>query len=160
MTLSPRCVLRLDPGIWRDIEFVDGLSIGARSMWFTSLVYLTAIGDAHGTYPTVDLVSELGPLSGGIADELVSFGLWSENDTGYVVHEYCGCRVLPEVRRPITDEVRRLVYSRDDYRCVVCGSTEKLSCDHVIPWSHGGSDDQSNLQTMCISCNSRKGARV
>lgn len=160
MTSFRRCVLRVDPGIWRDIEFADGLSLSARSMWFTSLMYLTALGDAHGTYPLVELVSELGPLSDGIADELMSFGLWSENDIGYLVHEYSGCRVLPEARRPIADTVRQIVYSRDGYRCVTCGSTDKLSCDHIIPWSHGGSDDPSNLQTMCVSCNSRKGARI
>jgi len=63
-------------------------------------------------------------------------------------------------RRPIPDEVRQQVYRRDGYRCVTCGSTDDLTLDHIIPWSLGGSDDASNLQTMCRPCNCRKGARV
>jgi hypothetical protein len=65
-----------------------------------------------------------------------------------------------EARKHIPVEVRRFVYERDEHRCVTCGSTERLSLDHIIPWSLGGADDPVNLQTMCRPCNSRKGARV
>jgi len=45
------------------------------------------------------------------------------------------------------------------FRCVECGSEEKLTIDHIKPVSKGGTDDLSNLQILCKSCNSRKGAK-
>ena len=40
--------------------------------------------------------------------------------------------------------------------CVFCGSDEKLTKDHVIPLSRGGSDYIENIQPLCRSCNSKK----
>jgi len=57
------------------------------------------------------------------------------------------------------DRHRTTVYARDGYRCCICGAAERLSVDHIIPISKGGSDELDNLQTLCWSCNSRKGAR-
>lgn len=63
-------------------------------------------------------------------------------------------------RPPIPDEVRQMVYTRDGFKCLHCGTSESLSLDHIYPYSLGGSDDPSNLQTLCRPCNSSKGARV
>jgi hypothetical protein len=57
-------------------------------------------------------------------------------------------------------ELRTAVYSRDGYRCVTCGADRPLSLDHIYPWSLGGKDTIENLQTMCVPCNCRKGARI
>jgi HNH endonuclease len=54
----------------------------------------------------------------------------------------------------------RMVFDRDGWECVSCGGHRYLSVDHVIPRSRGGTDDLENLQTMCIPCNIRKGART
>lgn len=42
------------------------------------------------------------------------------------------------------------------YRCLRCGKVEKLSMDHVIPVSKGGTNWISNIQPLCQPCNSGK----
>lgn len=45
-------------------------------------------------------------------------------------------------------------------RCAYCGSEEKMTRDHVIPLSRGGTNDISNLVPACLRCNLRKGRRL
>jgi 5-methylcytosine-specific restriction enzyme A len=53
-------------------------------------------------------------------------------------------------------EVREYVFQRDNHQCQSCGRSTKLAIDHIIPLAKGGSNDISNLQTLCTSCNSQK----
>lgn len=64
------------------------------------------------------------------------------------------------VRRSFSSPLRLRIYKRDGYRCVFCGSNEDLSIDHRHPVSRGGTNDEDNLQTLCMPCNVRKGAKV
>lgn len=42
-------------------------------------------------------------------------------------------------------------------RCAACGKTrKKLSVDHIVPLSKGGTNWPSNIQLLCKSCNSSK----
>lgn len=66
----------------------------------------------------------------------------------------------PRNRRHIPDALRLAVYERDGFTCLHCGSVQNLSLDHIHPYSRGGLDVLDNLQTLCRSCNSRKGAKV
>jgi len=64
--------------------------------------------------------------------------------------------------RHIPPSVRVSVLHRDSYKCVFCGRSAKavqLEVDHIVPFSKGGSNDPSNLQTLCFDCNRGKGAR-
>lgn len=58
---------------------------------------------------------------------------------------------------PVSKNTRRRVYVRDGFACVICGFDEDLTVDHVVPRAHGGTNQASNLMTMCGHCNSRKG---
>ena len=58
------------------------------------------------------------------------------------------------------------MFKRDGYRCVQCGAKkgdEKpdgtkvvIHCDHIKPLDKGGTDEMSNLQTLCADCNLNK----
>jgi 5-methylcytosine-specific restriction endonuclease McrA len=53
---------------------------------------------------------------------------------------------------------RRRIYARDGHRCVWCGRlAEKLTLDHVVPRSHGGTKENQNLVTACMPCNRLRG---
>jgi hypothetical protein len=53
--------------------------------------------------------------------------------------------------------IRMQVFARDNYTCHYCGTVGgELECDHIIPFSKGGSDDMDNLVTACLKCNRSK----
>lgn len=63
----------------------------------------------------------------------------------------------------IPSKVRKLVFDRDGNCCKSCGKTDQetnLTIDHIIPLALGGSNDISNLQTLCFDCNRRKKDRL
>ena len=53
-------------------------------------------------------------------------------------------------------EIKRLYSSP----CFFCGSTEKITMDHIIPISRSGNHSVGNLQPLCKSCNSSKKSRL
>lgn len=53
-------------------------------------------------------------------------------------------------------EVRTRIFTRDNYRCLQCGSTENLTIDHIVSVYSGGTDEDNNLQTLCNPCNAGK----
>jgi 5-methylcytosine-specific restriction endonuclease McrA len=65
-------------------------------------------------------------------------------------------RVPRSVKRRIS---RRALFARDGWRCQYCGSTGKLTLDHVVPRSRGGDSVWENVVTACAPCNLRKGDR-
>ncbi len=44
--------------------------------------------------------------------------------------------------------------------CKVCGTTEHLTVDHVIPVSKGGTNSLENLQVLCNDCNQLKADKL
>ena len=62
-------------------------------------------------------------------------------------------------------EWRNLCVSYDN-TCLCCGThaddtpEKKLSRDHVIPLSKGGSNNISNIQPLCLKCNLKKGDKA
>lgn len=59
----------------------------------------------------------------------------------------------------ISGTIRYEVLKRAKFHCELCGiSAEKkaLEIDHILPKNKGGSDEITNLQALCYSCNSMK----
>ena len=50
------------------------------------------------------------------------------------------------------DEISKQVKRRDGYICGNCGSTTNLHAHHIVPRSKGGTDNLSNLRTLCSNC--------
>jgi len=67
------------------------------------------------------------------------------------------------VRTKIGARLRAMVLERDNFQCVRCkadaGDGEKMVVDHILPVAQGGTNCESNLQTLCSTCNLGKGAR-
>lgn len=73
---------------------------------------------------------------------------------------FVGRRFASRAGRPfIPTEIRRAVFERDGYLCVLCRSEDRLSIDHIVPFSRGGPDTEQNLRVLCMPCNIRRGNR-
>jgi len=81
-----------------------------------------------------------------------------------MLHSSKNIRVRQQIRQQIRNYkniLKELLY-KYKFSCVncQCNDVKKLTIDHIFPVSKGGSDDISNLQIMCKSCNSKKGNKT
>lgn len=59
-------------------------------------------------------------------------------------------------RKHYSPTTRKLIYSKYDGRCQLCGRKillEEATLDHIKPLSMGGVDDVENIWITCLSCN-------
>jgi len=67
-------------------------------------------------------------------------------------------------RKAINEKMRYQVFSKDNFRCRACGRSAdddvKLTVDHIQPVDWGGTNDMSNLITLCEECNRGKKAWI
>jgi hypothetical protein len=154
------------------IEFNEGLhdsvpvvqaGTAAFGLWTRSVCYLVRHG-TDGRIP-VEVIEEFdGP---SLVDRLISAGLFQPVEDGWIHvpngrvssngRPYWKVRVS---RLKVPDALRAKIFERDGWRCLRCGSAQDLEIDHIFPVALGGDNAESNLQTLCKSCNSSKGARV
>jgi hypothetical protein len=142
------------------------IRLEACGLWVLAGSWCAAKGHLDGHLPP-EALKDLGASTKAV-HALVAAGLWDRHNrpgSHWIGHGRTSRYSLWEMersdyRRKISSSVRELVYRRDGYRCVTCGADGDLSLDHIFPWSLGCSDTPANLQTLCRSCNSRKGART
>ena len=83
---------------------------------------------------------------------------------GYVMLTALEKGVARGIREAVSERIRYQVLSRDNFRCRSCGrganDDVKLTVDHVRPVDWGGTNDISNLLTLCEECNRGKKAWV
>jgi 5-methylcytosine-specific restriction endonuclease McrA len=58
-----------------------------------------------------------------------------------------------------TENDVKSLFARQKGRCACCGQKKKLTVDHIVPLTRGGSNWPRNLQGLCLPCNSAKQAR-
>jgi hypothetical protein len=63
-------------------------------------------------------------------------------------------------RRGTPKNLREKIFARDGHKCQACDEGGTLHCDHIIPYSRGGPTEESNLQTLCATCNLIKRNRI
>ena len=76
-----------------------------------------------------------------------------DNDSTFC--KYCGAKINGKTRH-IPKEIKLKVWQRDHGSCSLCGSSEDLQFDHIIPFSKGGANSFENLQILCSRCNKKK----
>ena len=53
---------------------------------------------------------------------------------------------------PGWEKIRLTALNRDQWRCRECGKAGRLEVHHVIRLKDGGTNDLSNLLTLCVGC--------
>ena len=65
--------------------------------------------------------------------------------------------IKSDQRRIIPTNVKLEVWKRDSGKCAVCGATDELHFDHIIPFSKGGTSLRAeNIQLLCARHNLEK----
>jgi 5-methylcytosine-specific restriction endonuclease McrA len=53
------------------------------------------------------------------------------------------------------------VWRRDGGKCVICGASDELHFDHIVPYSKGGTSlVAENIQLLCARHNLQKRDRI
>lgn len=145
----------------RDLIWQSGLS-GIERFFLFCLIFNDEAGEG---FPGVERVAQMMSVDRRTvlraSKKLIDRGvLIKTGRNGYQIN----FENLPEREDEITPErpsipqsLRLKIFLRDRLTCQYCGvQTANLHCDHIIPLSRGGSNDETNLTTACASCNTSK----
>lgn len=62
------------------------------------------------------------------------------------------------MRKKPTLVIFKRIGSKQNWKCNVCSQALESTAqvDHIIPLGNGGSNDEENLQILCVSCHAKK----
>ncbi len=94
-------------------------------------------------------------------DEYLEYGrTYKKSEQGRINHNATQARRRERLMGGSTDqelaEYFEILYGDP---CAYCGSTEKITIDHVVPVINGGDGSWENLTAACSKCNSKKHAK-
>ena len=124
--------------------------------------------DKHNVYTASDYEVDSLLNKDGISNALIDHGFLIARGASVEIAAHRNGEELYSVAtrriRPTTPEwvtIRRRIFQRDNYTCTYCGAHGvRLECDHVVPVSRGGSNEDNNLATACFDCNRSKKDRM
>ena len=99
-----------------------------------------------------EIIAEHDGVARSINDEFIKPSVVRLVKYVYLVKRICAVRCT-----------RKNILTRDKYRCQYCGTkvnSKKITIDHVIPKSKGGTHVWNNVVACCQECNSRKGDKL
>ncbi len=149
---------------------IDFCSLEAQGLWVNIMFFLHSSDDygylvRDGEPLPYETVAECCRISidkfQTLLKELLDLNIFNLNEKGILYS--------PELIRLSADRLIRSQKNRDRYiplpirrlvlsigRCQYCGATEKLTVDHIVPFSKGGLHRLSNFQCLCATCNRAK----
>ncbi|MDX2243651.1 MAG: HNH endonuclease [Leptolyngbyaceae cyanobacterium bins.302] len=113
----------------------------------------------------IDLKRAVVLLVTGQAEPFPGMGTqqWTVRSPSFVLHVPEHIRLTatnPERHWKVPPVNRREVFRRDHHTCQYCGSPKRLTIDHVVPRSKGGSHTWDNVVAACEPCNLKKSDRT
>ncbi|OQB43902.1 MAG: HNH endonuclease [bacterium ADurb.Bin157] len=73
------------------------------------------------------------------------------------IYRYDPDHIMDSELFDFTPEVKKMIFERDGYKCVVCGRGQKdgveICADHIKPKDKGGDNSVGNGQTLCTKHN-------
>lgn len=85
---------------------------------------------------------------------------YPNNPSKYLVKYHKRRAILNDNGGSYTEEEWQELCAKYGNMCLWCERKVKLTVDHIIPISRGGTNDIDNLQPLCRSCNCRKSDRI
>jgi hypothetical protein len=144
--------------------------------WFNVMCIASANGGELPPLKDVAFTLRIAPAKAAqVLAQLHVAGLLDKTETGFAPHNWKGRQYISDssaerVKRHREKRaaaglqsqwtppkaLRQAVYERDGFKCVYCGSGDRLSLDHRTPEIRGGTHHIDNLATACLSCNGAK----
>ena len=122
-------------------------------------VYPNRTGEPHLTFNNRSICYE---CYTSIIPQIYTMAGYGDGGIIHLIFKECLSSCHNRQRKPTVknyNKIFKCLLKKYNFKCVYCGEKENLSIDHIKPVKLGGGDELNNLQILCKSCNSKKGAK-